>query len=1136
MIRDDLNGEAIGVRVGVTRGEAIRVATTVSGERDSGSNFEGYQILKRILTNGMGTTRTLVLSDTNSRTASTESAVKYFTMIISTNESYWVLPSTLKERLMFIFCNDTTTTENINSAINNEEARERFAVQFRDMFAMVSLLQVMINVGILPEPDFKAAKQFLTKYFALLKTESPFFAAKQLSRATDIAYMTCRSLMLMRIAVLFAITGMGKDTSGRLSLSELADKARPFMVCPLNYMAFVIELNEIVQNCLVTDVVEALRRDILGLKYNENTGEMFFEADQDHRHGRAMQRRYSVEGNYIVVSGILAPVGRQMGSSGNSRTPASEEVFDNSDDNKNGGDFDGGASEATVQRIDALAQRLVPLLRGYIDTDIAGAVGRLTAMIIRNCDPGFGHPIRSTDAQVPAIKFRADGSIMIHIRTQWQLHRDFAYRAILHMLAHGTSLGAGLRGVMLRDRPGKFEPTKWERPQERNNASNAVSSSSGSSSSGLSLEQQLQRDRELINRKITQQTELLEDVESKITAAGKAPAAHSIAGFALQRHGQSAGIQALKESKKTITQRLELLEQALDALNEGITYAQFTDAMDPEDTSTSAALAGLQNSGSLVSNMRHMTLSSSASFSASDIVLSQNHLRVSRELEQKQQLARAQRSVLEQSGMASEFTKLCADNVQDAQTAQFIEQGRWDLVQKHLTSQALDRLCGVKTLDNHFVSHVGEVYTEYSFLLQHASKVRHILQRQQIGTRDAEALFKASLNEFNHALALLSNKLHKYGLIMSRAMVQQYWQSMLAQSVFCPPLGVGVELHVLASDLINHGPPGAASDMASRFAMLASDCFQLHRAFHRLADLCTQLHAKVPDYKFQLNGRDLLYKLRDPANPGSSHIYELFEEFAQILDTQVSPLLQNIKRIGAQIHETAAAGIDHLTLTAFFDAKRIDCGAAFSALLSRAAKPPNFHQLALDILFGAVGVPEGPERSMGVDSNNHALMPPPAAAAAAARPTNMPALEPARNNNNARLAAAITDLAFRAAAGPMFNDAYGADDDMDGLSQISGVGPEGKEAPAETKSQQDAEDEALVDMLSRSPHVTQRDQRRSESSSSSASFRVRDDEALEADDAEVEEEERRAMAEAQQEEEGDDVTEPDDTVMAEEVL
>jgi hypothetical protein len=35
----------------------------------------------------------------------------------------------------------------------------------------------------------------------------------------------------------------------------------------------------------------------------------------------------------------------------------------------------------------------------------------------------------------PTIKFGADGSIMIHARAQWQLHRDSACRAILHMHA-----------------------------------------------------------------------------------------------------------------------------------------------------------------------------------------------------------------------------------------------------------------------------------------------------------------------------------------------------------------------------------------------------------------------------------------------------------------------------------------------------------------------------------------------------------------------------------------------------------------------------------------------------------------------------------------------------------------------------
>lgn len=1129
MIRDDVGGETIGVppiNASDVARMAARIASTMSGERDCGEGFKEFQVLKRVLTNGMGAARTFVLSDSGSRTASMENAVKYFTMIMSTNACFWVLPTTLKERLMTIFCNDPSTTENINNAINNEEARERFAAQYRDMFAMVSLLQVMINVGILPEPDFRAAKQFLTQYFALLKVESPLFAAKALSRVTDIAYVTCRSLMLMRIAVMFAIAGLGKDTSGRLSLPELADKARPFLVCPLNYMAFVIEFNEIVHNCLITDVVEALRRDVLGLRYNENTGEMFFDADQDQRSGRPTQRRYSYEGNYIAVSGILAPMGRQMHQSGgNSR---SEEVLDDAAaaGAPDQGEF-GGAREATLQRIKPLVDRLTAVLRGYTTEDISGAVGRLIADVIRNCDPGFGHSVRSTDVQVPAIKIRADGAIMIHIRTQWQLHRDFAYRAILHMQAPGSSLGAGLRGVMLRDRPGKFEPTKWERPMSMDSSTasgrpNAVTAAT----TGRSVQQQLQLDRDMINRKITQQTELLQDVEAKITAAGKAPAAHSMAGFALQRHGHAAGLHALKETQKTITQRLELLEQALEALSQGITYAQFTDAMDPEDTSSATALAALQNSGTtLVSGLRNMTLSSSAAFAASDAIA----LRpppVNRELEQKQQLARAQRNVLEQSGMASEYTKLCADNVQDAKTAEFIAQGRWDLLQKHLNAQALERLCGVQSLDNHLVSHIGEVYTEYSFLLQHASKVRHILSRQQIGTRDAEALFKASLNDFNHALAMLDTKLRRYGLLMSRAMVQQYWQSMLAQSVFCPPLGVGVELHVLGAGLIHNGPPSATADMASRFALLASDCFRLHRVVHRLADLCTQLHAKVPDYKFQLDGRDLMYKLRDPANPGTAHIYEHFDEFAQLLDTQVSPLLQNIKRVGAHIHETAAAGIDHLTLTAFFDAKRIDCGAAFSALLSRTAKPPNFHQLALDILFGAVGVPEGPERSLAVADHHRPhsqLMPPPAAVVATAATADMPALE---------TSATVARIVSR--TGPMFNDEYMDD----GLSQISGIGEEGK--TEEEKQEADTETDALVELLHRSPHATPLRRQQRQSDSSSDSFRPGfEDESEEVSEEQAEAEDRQAAEESCMEEEdheeaeetaGGDITEVEDVL------
>lgn len=1131
MIRDDVGGEAIGVppiNASDVARMAARIAATVPGERDCGDGFKEFQVLKRILTNGMGAARTCVIGDSGSRTASMENAVKYFTMIMSTNACFWVLPQTLKERLMVIFCNDPTAAENINNAVNNEEARERFAAQYRDMFAMVSLLQVMINVGILPEPDFRAAKQFLTQYFALLKVESPLFAAKQLSRATDIAYMTCRSLMLMRIAVMFAIAGLGKDTSGRLSLPELADKSRPFLVCPLNYMAFVIEFNEIVHNCLLTDVVETLRRDVLGLRYNENTGEMFFDADQDQRSGRPTQRRYSFDGPYyIAVSGILAPMGRQMHQSGgNSR---SEEVLDDAAAAGGGdpGEF-GGTPEITLQRTKALVDRLTSLLRGYTPEELSGAVGRLTAMIIRNCDPGFGHSVRSTDTQVPAIKFRADGAILIHIRAQWQLHRDFAYRAILHMQAPGTSLGAGLRGVMLRDRPGKFEPTKWERPMSMDSSTASGRPNAVTAATGRSVTQQLQLDRDMINRKITQQTELLQDVEAKITAAGKAPAAHSMAGFALQRHGQAAGLHALKETQKTITQRLELLEQALEALSQGITYAQFTDAMDPEDTSSATALAALQNSGTtLVSGLRNMTLSSSAAFAASDAIALRPP--VNRELEQKQQLARAQRNVLEQSGMASEYTKLCADNVQDAKTAEFIAQGRWDLLQKHLNAQALERLCGVQSLDNHLVSHIGEVYTEYSFLLQHASKVRHILSRQQIGTRDAEALFKASLNDFNHALAMLDTKLRRYGLLMSRAMVQQYWQSMLAQSVFCPPLGVGVELHVLGAGLIHNGPPGATADMASRFALLASDCFRLHRVVHRLADLCTQLHAKVPDYKFQLNGRDLMYKLRDPANPGTAHIYELFDEFAQLLDTQVSPLLQNIKRVGAHIHETAAAGIDHLTLTAFFDAKRIDCGAAFSALLSRTAKPPNFHQLALDILFGAVGVPEGPERSLAVTDHHrpHAqLMPPPAATAAASATADMPALE------NSTTVARIV-----ARTGPMFNDEYMDD----GLSQISGIGEEGKTEEEVKQPEADAETDALVELLHRSPHATplHRQQRQSDSSSDSFRAGFEEDESEEVSEEQAEAEDRQAAEESRMEEEdneeaeeaaGGDITEVEDVL------
>jgi hypothetical protein len=933
MGREEIQGDHFGIMPNYTDRDIFEWTRKVDGSAPE-TNSIAYAITKARLTNATAGTR--MLNTTNgSREVTMTDAVQYYTMLCATNESIWAFPGTFTNRSSRIFCVDTDVQQNILNKVKNDAAKARFKEQFQDLFVFVSLLQILINVNILPDMDTSAARDFMAVYSEKIRNESPILANNLLARETENIWAICRVLVLMRIALMYITAGLGKDPDGKLNLALLVRHARPLMTLPLNYMTFAIEFNEFTYMSIVTDVVTTLRREVLGLNYNENNGDVFMSPDDE------QNRRVRLEGNYFVVThpefaadGVPFSVSGRGGGGGAQQQQGDENSVER--------------ETITFKKLDKLAGILHRYLKGYTQRDILGTLCRLTTATTHNCAPGYDVHRPGITSIVPALQLRKDGGIAFHIRAQWQFHRDFAYYTILRCLAAGTKLAPGLRGIMRKDRPFQFEHAQWE------NKSRRILSA---------RDRQIQRELQEVERQLTEVQREVDDARRKRADPDLPP----VPNRRFRQHGLQEAKYILDRQIMNCEDRIERLQRQEHALRGGQTLAEYEEAM--FNAAEAAAAASDDDDDAPVASLNALSL------------------RPSQQVQVQQQQPRgnnnaaighSSRDYLEMTGIADSHTTLGTDRRKRSdEETKMLADGDWSAIEQlHLKTHL-----GTSRPEAHFISHIGSIYNAYYDVLVSACKVKQAIQRIDVNRPDdakemkQATYFSQCLSDFTQILATYGNTLAATPFRLTASMVQQIWNIQLADVLFCPPIALAVEIMVTQP---HHASLTERPSIGNRRSNISKACYRLHERMAQLAHEIDDLRQNhVPNHNIELNGADELYRLRELDSPSvcPKPISDKFKAVMKILLGHVQArniydiplhamgihqLLCYIRYQAVRMHPSAQAGIDAVTLARLFNYKRIGHGQAFANLLSQ-IETQNQH--IQGTVFQAVGVPERPLRA-----------------------------------------------------------------------------------------------------------------------------------------------------------------------------
>lgn len=859
IIRDELSGNNLGVPEIYNRYAIIRAAQSPKGCLETEPNTQAFTMFKLITTNSSSTSRALVLGDGGQRTAATAKSCKYHTTLAATNAPVWLVPGTCRDRTTWVYVTDQSAKKGATSDTSeNAEFVGRWKEQFRDIYSFVSTLQILLNTGLLPPIDNRAAYTFMRDFTDLIERENHYFATVNSPRQIeDVMLKTCRSLVLLRIAVMHVVAGLGKDpVTGKLSLPLLVDQARPLLITPISYVLFAIELNEYVWSRLMQDVFETLRRDVLKLGYDRRNGQTYLNPDVQRLNEldpRRSPMRQLHQGRYFVVSGLFAP-----DPSSNNGSVASMRFNEPDDATDSGSASPFGGNTFENKKIIKLAELVCQHLPGYDFDNVLGAIARMTPNMIHNCPPGFGH-VKSDMALTRILALNSDGTVGVHERAQFLLDRDFVPAAVQQLLAPGTSLGSSLRGVMNKY---LFKMTTWNGRGASLHASFAALRVSAAPSQPVppvvnALEAKRKAQMQMC---IDKRREIERDFDANadelitlgrqrrsIAANGKAPARNpSQPRAALVTMATAAQEKKIHEDQRRLERRRLTLNQIIADLD---TYPELTmenwrahvretfgEDDEEEDEQHQQDAEMLEDDSrpqpprtafdyEYVSELLGVSVSSSlqqqppqpqhgAVSAAATAMVELTHERMN--------------DILHASMMAGPNTRVSYDRRESESDRNLRCTGRWAELE-HLWRLQMLKGLGVHDPKSHWSLAINDIYNAYARVVDEGVVVcsvrRSVQQWPQLNSSSDNSdvqltQFQFAMKNHYEEMDKLGRILNKHHLPFSTAMVRHIWNTTLAESIICPPMCQALELVFKRLD---------SQATLEQFQQIAIACFNLHR-------------------------------------------------------------------------------------------------------------------------------------------------------------------------------------------------------------------------------------------------------------------------------------------------------------------
>ena len=925
LARDEVSGEDFGIMQGSYNSHTIREICTSASGAPPEPNTDNYNLMKSILTGHAGGARTCDTPGNNARDAVMTNAVKFFTMMAASNAPYWFYPITGRTRLIIAFWRGHNIQERINNKVDNSEVRGNCMTQIQDMQAFINLLQWLMNCGLLPSIDREVVTAFMGRYTEKAKSESPAIAAANLNRLTEMVWIMCRTLVLMRIALLYAIAGLGKDpVTGLLSLPELVEKARPLLVVPMADLLFAIEASEFLMNSLAYDVVGALRRSIIGLKSKEIDGSVYCDDDE------MKERRISHPGKYYALH-RFPPISKQRGYAISLRGGP---LDDGDNDDRGGGSNPNGRGHSAqfTDRVALIASEIHQILnKAYTTPDIEGMLWRLTTNCVYNVGPGFADRINCPQLEaVPALKFTEDGTIQLHERAQWQFHRDFAAKLAMHM-NNGESMGVGVRGIAHTAPHLQHEllVCNWviTRTEQLMKEANCW-----------------ETELKVLNKRHDELKYMLEELKNLPPERG----------YGLVGNGQAVAQAQCQEEINKLEMGIRHREAALEANQNGKLYSQWLKEMTvdgalPEPSAPAIPRSARQRSALMITD------EGAAPVPRSELTLVD--------------VAQRNRSLLEASGVAHRDSMLNLDNVArlPEESARLMQRGLWreyeqEVQRRRYSSMGLNELL-------HWSAVIGKIYTAYDKLVSRGRDLNEIVIAGRYGNAE-KAAFLTSMRNFSTSLTDFVRLLRKHGMPVALRTIRHYWDCLLGD-LYCPPIGAALVLSVAPSDTERPFD-------ASAYRELAVSCFDMQRATARLSRLWQDIRLTVPvitaetpqPFYLRLPEQcvcrcpEFMRHDRPPRHDSNcaSALSAKIQSVGEVVEEILHPALCNIKTACEKL-QLGMDGVDYFTLSQLLEMRKIHCTGHLAALLLR-AEPTQLKRRILDVVFQAFDIPPVPSNLM----------------------------------------------------------------------------------------------------------------------------------------------------------------------------
>lgn len=437
----------------------IRAANTDGGFADELVDSRQWNLTKQRSATGSSTIVTTVINSDGVRQDLKMDTTDIRSTLMSANIPYFAFGATAATRIHRMHMGNST--QDVLGHTPSEDSEQDLKEEFRNIFAVHTLLTWMLNTGMLPPVNTKVVDEFRSVLEGQIRHEMPEVSGWSFPRAYGRVRMACQSITVFGAVIAMCVSGAGRDHKGRVALEYVIPEISPLLICPLSTFIFCAELYGLTAPQLLIDVAEALRGH-LGLYYDEATGlcerdPAFWGDEKEHRipDHKKPAGDLTFDGLWIVRSGYLAIETRDQKNSNGSVRPDSR-------------------VDARIEH-NRLIVRLAKDLQSrlgerYPIQDIICALHSFTRNIVRNREPGFDidreHKAGShTHMSVQGLKLTPRG-VECHQRLFHWLRCDYFRDLMNHVLVRSTTNTPEARQGIKSVRPypeanGRFPAVVW---------------------------------------------------------------------------------------------------------------------------------------------------------------------------------------------------------------------------------------------------------------------------------------------------------------------------------------------------------------------------------------------------------------------------------------------------------------------------------------------------------------------------------------------------------------------------------------------------------------------------------------------------------------------------------------------------